>query len=105
MTMTVAVLLACAACFALKLFGYVLPGRWLEGPKMSRLLGALPVALLAALVVVQTLDGSGGRLALNAVVWALLVAAVLLRLKANFVVVVLAAAIVAAGLRALGLAS
>ena len=105
MSMTVAVLLACLACYILKLVGYVLSGHWLEGERVSRVLSALPVALLSALVAVQTVVGTGGRIVLDARVPAILVALVLLRFKANFVVVVLAAAAVAAVLRAVGLAA
>ena len=50
MTMWVAVLLGCAACYALKLVGYLVPGSWLEGERTSRITTLLPVALLAALI-------------------------------------------------------
>ncbi len=100
MTLTVAVLVACAACFALKLAGYVTPAAWLQGERTSRVTSALPVALLAALIGVQTFAGDAGRVVLDARVVAVVVALVLLRLRANFVVVVVAAAAVAAVLRA-----
>jgi hypothetical protein len=57
--------------------------------------------LLAGLVLVQTLDGGGGRLALDARVPAVGVAAVLVWRRAPFVVVVVAAAATAAAQRAL----
>ena len=50
----------------------------------------------------QTLVGSGGSLVIDARVGAIAVAIVLLLLRANFIIVVLAAAVVAGVLRALG---
>ncbi|MGZ4611771.1 MAG: AzlD domain-containing protein [Kineosporiaceae bacterium] len=100
MSMWVAVLAACAACFAAKLAGYLAPHSWLERPRVVRVAGLVTVALLAALVAVQTL-GSGRALQLDARVPALAVAAVLLWLRAPFVVVVAAAAVTAAAVRAL----
>ncbi|CCH76436.1 conserved membrane hypothetical protein [Nostocoides japonicum T1-X7] len=101
MTMWGAVLIGCAACFVLKAAGYVVPARWLEGRVVSRVTTLLPVALLAALVAVQSFT-TDGRLVLDARLAAVVVAVVLLSLRANFVVVVLAAAVVAAALRAVG---
>lgn len=100
MTLTTAVLLACVACFALKLAGYFTPASWLAGERTSKVTTALPVALLAALIGVQTFAGDAGRIVLDARVVAVGVALVLLRFKANFVVVVVVAAAVAAVLRA-----
>jgi hypothetical protein len=96
-----AVLVACAACFALKLTGYLVPGRLLERRAAQRLAGLLTVALLAALVGVQTFGGSGG-LALDARVAAIVGAGIALVLRAPYIVVVVLAAAVAAGLRAVG---
>ncbi len=104
MTLWGAVLLACAACFVLKAAGYVVPARWLAGPLVSRVTTLLPVALLAALVAVQSVT-TGGRIVVDARLAGVAVAVVLLWRRANFVVVVLAAAAVAALLRALGWAS
>lgn len=96
------VLLASAAAYALKLVGYLVPERWVEGERRSRVTTLLPVGLLAALVAVQTVVGGGGGLVLDARVVALGAAVVLLLLRANFLLVVVGAAVVAAGLRALG---
>ncbi len=60
MTMWIAVLLACVACFALKFVGYLVPESWVSGGRTSRITTLLPVALLAGLLAVQTLVGSGG---------------------------------------------
>lgn len=104
MTMWVAVLLACLACFALKVAGYVVPARWVQGPLVSRITALLPVALLSALIAVQSFT-TDGAIVLDARLAAVVVAVSLLLLRANFLVVVFAAAAVAALLRALGLAA
>ena len=101
MSATAAVLLACVACFVLKLAGYLIPARWVAGPLTSRVTTLLPVALLSALIAVQAFT-TGRHLVLDARLAAVAVALVLLRFRANFIVVVLAAAAVAAGLRAIG---
>ena len=102
MTMWVAVLSACVACYLIKLAGYVVPERVVTGERTSRIITLLPVALLTALVVVQTLGGPGGDLVVDARLAAVGVAVVLLLVRANFLVVVVAAGAVAALLRAAG---
>jgi hypothetical protein len=94
------VLAACAACYAAKLLGYLAPARWLETERVTRLAALVTVALLAALLAVQSLV-SGGRWAMDARVPAIAVAAVLLWRRAPFLVVVISAAVTAAMLRAL----
>jgi hypothetical protein len=89
--------------FALKLAGYLVPNAWLEGRRVSRITDLLPVCLLAALVVIQTFT-AGESLVLDARVGGLAAAFVALLLRAPFLVVVIAAAGAAAGLRALGAA-
>lgn len=102
MTLWIAVVVACIASFLIKLAGYLVPERLLTGERTSRVTTLLPVALLAALVVVQTVVGPGGSLVIDARLVAVGVAVVLLLLRANFLVIVLAAGAVAAGLRAAG---
>jgi branched-subunit amino acid transport protein len=87
----VAVLVAGAGCYLLKLAGLSVPARVLERPLVARIADLLPVALLAALIGVQVL-GSGDRLVVDARLVGLAVAVVALRLRAPFIVVVLAAA-------------
>ncbi len=103
MTMWTTVLLASALAYALKYLGHVVPTRWLAGERTSRITSALPIALLAALVAVQTLVGPGGTIVLDARAVAVVVAIVALILRAPFIVVVLLAALVAAGLRLAGM--
>lgn len=104
MTLWNALLFASIVCVALKTVGYLVPPRWFDAPRPSRTIDLLTVALLAALVVVQTL-GAGQAIVLDARVPAIVVAAGLLFVRAPFLVVVVAAALVAAGLRAAGLAA
>lgn len=104
MTLWTAVLLASVVCLALKTVGYLLPTSWVQAPRPARIADLLTVALLAALVAVQTL-GAGQALAVDARVPAVLVAAGLLALRAPFLVVVAAAAVTAALLRLAGWAA
>lgn len=103
MSLWSAVLLAACLCVALKAFGYLIPAHVLEAPRPARISDLLTVALLAALVAVQTL-GAGQAVAVDARIPAILVAAGLLYLRQSFLVVVVAAAAVAALLRLTGLA-
>lgn len=96
------VLLACAACYALKALGFVIPRRLLDDPRVAALVGLFPVALLAALLAVVTF-GDGQSLVLDARLAAVLAAAVALLLRAPFLVVVVVGAGTAALLRAFGL--
>jgi branched chain amino acid efflux pump len=89
-----AILIAAAGCYALKLAGLSVPQRVLDGARVQRLALLLPVALLAALISVQTL-GEG----LDARAAGLGAAAVALLLRAPFLVVVAGAAITTALLR------
>lgn len=97
----VSVLAACALGFVTKYLGHLVPESLVDGRRRSRIIGLLPVALLAGLVVTQTVGGDE-RIVLDARLAAVVLAVVLLWLRANFVIVVVAAAALAAGLRALG---
>lgn len=99
-----AVLLAACVCVALKTVGYLVPAHVLQAPRPARISDLLTVALLAALVAVQTL-GDGQAVAVDARLPAVLVAAGLLWLRQSFLVVVFVAALVAALLRWAGLAA
>ncbi len=73
-TVWTAVLIACAVAYLLKLSGYLIPPRWLAHPRLVGALGVLPAALLAALVVTQTVT-SGRHLTFDARIVAVAVAA------------------------------
>lgn len=102
MTLWTTVLLASAVAFALKFVGYVVPHHLLDGVIFSRVTTMLPVALLSALVVVQTFTVPAGVLTVDARAAGLAVAVTALLLRAPFLVVVILAAATAATLRALG---
>jgi branched-subunit amino acid transport protein len=102
MSMWVALLIATAIAFGLKLVGYLVPADLLAEPHVKRVTAALPVALLAALVAIQTLTGPGGAWTLDARVAAVGVAVVALILRAPFIVVVVLGAATAALLRLAG---
>ncbi len=94
------VMVASAACYALKLAGLSLPQRLLENARIQRTVPLLPVALLAALVATQTFS-TGRHLVLDVRAAAIAVAVVAVLLRAPFLVVVAAAAATAALLRLL----
>jgi hypothetical protein len=94
------ILLAAILAYALKLSGYLIPPSFVERPTPARVANLLTVALLSALIVVQTL-GAGQGIAVDARVPALLVAAGLFALRVPFILVVLAAAVTAALIRML----
>ena len=101
MTWTIALLVASALAFGLKLLGHLVPVAWLQQPLMVRTADLVTVGLLAAMVASQAFT-TGTAIRFDARVAALAVAAILFWRKVPFVVVVIAAAAVAAGLRALG---
>ncbi|WAC66180.1 AzlD domain-containing protein [Agrococcus sp. SL85] len=98
------ILLASIAVLAIKLLGYAVPPAVFDRPRPRRTLELLTVSLLAGLVAVQAL-GQGEGVAVDARVPAVVVAAGLFAVRAPFIVAVAAAAVVAAGLRALGWAA
>ena len=102
MTLWLAVIVASLAVWALKTSGYLIPRRFVENAMMARVAAVVTVALLASLVVSQTLQSAAG-IDLDARVPAVGVAAVLLYYKAPFLVVLLGAGLVAAGLRFFGI--
>ena len=92
------VLGAGVGCYLLKLAGLAVPPRILDHPVVERVADLIPVALLAALVAVQTLSG-GHDLVVDARLAGLAVAVGLLLLRAPFLVVVVGAALTAGLLR------
>jgi uncharacterized membrane protein len=93
-------LVAVAACYAIKLAGLSLPQRFLEEPRVQRTVPLLPVALLAALIATQTF-ATGRHLVLDVRAAALAAAAIAVLLRAPFLVVVAVGAATAALLRIL----
>lgn len=93
------VTLTVVGCYALKLAGYYVPEHMLSRPRIRRAVELLPVALLAALVVVEAvadgrhLDLDGARLA------GVAVGAAAVWRRAPFLLVVVLAGLTAALLR------
>lgn len=96
--MWTAVLLGVLGCYLLKLAGLSVPKAVLENERVQNVAGLLPVALLAALIAVQTFS-SGQALTIDARAAGLAVAIVAVLLRAPFLVVVGLAAATAALLR------
>lgn len=99
MSLWTLVLATIVGCYLLKLTGFLVPARMLDHPRTRRVVELLPVALLAALVVVEAvangrhLELDGPRLAGFAV------GAVAVWRRAPFLVVVVLAGVTAALLR------
>ena len=89
-------LLACAATYLTQLAGYAVPAHWLGNPRTARLAGAITVALLSALRVMNTFS-AGTALVLDARLEALAVDALALWPRLPFLLVVVLGA-AAAGL-------
>ncbi|MFF9196040.1 AzlD domain-containing protein [Streptomyces sp. SBR177] len=101
MNVWIAVALTAGGCYLVKLLGLLVPADTLERPLVRRLAALVPVALLAALTAQQTFS-SQGALTVDARAAGLAAAALALLLRAPFLVVVGAAVVVTAGVRALG---
>ncbi|HLL35278.1 MAG TPA: AzlD domain-containing protein [Streptomyces sp.] len=97
----IAIAVTVAGCYAVKLAGLIVPAGVLERPLVRRLAALLPVALLAALTAQQTF-ATGQTLVLDARAAGVAAAGVALVLRAPFLLVVAAAVVVTAGVRALG---
>lgn len=96
--MWLAIAVGCVGCFALKLVGYSLPRRVSEQPVVKHTAELLPVALLTALIATQTFT-TGHHLQLDARAAGLVAAAIAVRFKAPFLVVVAVACVVTALVR------
>ncbi|MFZ3567719.1 AzlD domain-containing protein [Streptomyces sp. BH097] len=99
MNVWIAIAVTAVGCYAVKLIGLLVPAGALERPVVKRLSALLPVALLAALTAQQTF-ADGRVLVLDERVAGVAAAAVALVLRAPFLVVIAAAVVVTAGLRA-----
>ncbi len=90
-----------AACYLLKLSGYLVPQRLLDSPMLVKISSSLTIGLLASLVMANTF-ASGQQLALDARLASLVAAVVALRLRAPFLLVVVIGAAAAALTRLAG---
>jgi hypothetical protein len=96
--MWAAILITGFGCYALKLAGLSVPDRILDRPLVRRIADLIPVALLGALVAVQTFS-TGESLTVDARVFGVGAGFVALLLKAPFLVVVAVAAVTTALIR------
>ncbi|MGW1029777.1 AzlD domain-containing protein [Streptomyces sp. NPDC002577] len=99
MNIWIAIVATAVGCYAVKLIGLLVPVGALERPVVKRLAALLPVALLAALTAQQTF-ADGRALVLDAKAAGLAAAALALLVRAPFLVVVGAAVVVTAAVRA-----
>jgi hypothetical protein len=97
---TLTVIIASLAVFSWKMLGYLIPQKWITDG-IRAFSERVTVVLMTALVAVQTLV-TGNQVEFDARVPALGVAAILFALRVPYIVVVIAAAATAAGLRLLG---
>jgi branched-subunit amino acid transport protein AzlD len=88
----IATLATSIVCFILKVLGYSLPESVLNKPLVQRINSLIPIALLSSLVAVQTL-GNAKSVVIDHTLVGVLVAAISLRLKVGFPVMMLLAAI------------
>jgi hypothetical protein len=96
--MILSVLAASLAVYSWKLFGYLIPQRWISD-RFRAFAERVTTVLLAALVGVQGFTAAG-EYSIDAKAVALGVAAVLLALRVPYIIVISAAALTAAAIRA-----
>jgi hypothetical protein len=83
--------------FALKFAGHSIPQHWLESPKLQKTNALIPIALLSALVAVQTFT-SESKVIIDHRLAGVSIAILALILKAPFPVVVISAAVTSAAI-------
>ena len=83
--------------FTLKYLGHSIPEKYLTNPRMLRINTLIPIALLSALVGVQTITEKG-KWVIDQRLAGVAVALIALSLKAPYFVVVISAAITSAAL-------
>lgn len=87
-----ATLITSFICFLLKFLGYSLPESVLNRPIIQRINSLIPIALLSALVTVQTL-GNESSIVFDHRLVGVAVAAIALKLGANFPIMMISAAL------------
>ena len=94
-TLWAATLITSAICYLLKVLGYSIPNRILNHPRIQRINILIPVVLLSALVAVQTLSNKK-EIIIDHRLAGVVAAALALRFKASFPIMMLIAALVSA---------
>lgn len=87
----IAVIGTSAIAFALKFFGHSIPEKYLSNPRILRINNLIPIALLSALVAVQTITDKS-KLVIDQRLAGMAVAVIALTLKAPFPIVVIGSA-------------
>ncbi|MEJ6760792.1 MAG: AzlD domain-containing protein [Candidatus Planktophila sp.] len=94
-TMWIAIIGTSAIAFALKYLGHSIPERFVTNPRALRINTLIPIALLSALVGVQTITDTG-KWIVDQRLAGVAVALIALALKAPYFVVVISAAVTSA---------
>jgi hypothetical protein len=94
-TLWIATLGASLVCYLLKLAGFLIPSSILSRPRLVRINELIPVVLLSALISIQTLTAES-KILVDHRMGGLVVAFVALKFRAQFPVMMLAAAITSA---------
>ena len=95
--MWIGIIATSVIAFLLKYLGHSVPERWLSHPRVLKINSMIPIALLSALVAVQTFTNEKS-LVIDQRLAGLAVAVIALILRAPFAVVVISAAATSAGL-------
>lgn len=95
--MWIGIIATSVIAFLLKYLGHSVPQRWLSHPRVLKINSMIPIALLSALVGVQTFTNEKS-LVIDQRLAGLAVAVIALILRAPFAVVVLSAAATSAAL-------
>lgn len=98
-----ALLVVSLAAFLQKYLGYQVPQSWYDNHRLTAVIAALPIGLLAALIAVSTLS-TGAAISVDARLIGVAAAFIALVLRAPFLMVLVVAAATAALARALGIA-
>ena len=95
--MWIGIIATSVIAFLLKYLGHSVPERWLSHPRVLKINSLIPIALLSALVAVQTFTNDK-NLVIDQRLAGLAVAVIALWLRAPFAVVVISAAATSAAL-------
>ena len=90
--------IASVLCFVIKFVGYTAPSSLMDNPRIAYMSGIVTIGLLAALTAANTF-ASGEKVVFDARIGSLIAAAIALKLKAPFILVVIIGAVATGLLR------
>lgn len=93
--MWIATLASSGICFILKYLGYAIPESFLANPRVQRINMLIPIVLLSSLVGVQAITNKS-EIAFDQRIAGVAVAAIALKFKAPFPIVIFSAALTSA---------